>query len=95
MSTTTTPVVPRAAQAVPGAGTTYRFDQIDSPGAYVSNWSGHLIRIPEEAVNPGRSPVLEILGKEDLHVTKVSENPFITVTKARMIASDLDLEVNF
>ncbi len=71
------------------------FEHIKEPGTYVSNWSGHLIRIPEDAVNPGRSPVLEILGKEDLHVTKVSENPFITVTKDRMIASDLDLEVNF
>ena len=73
----------------------FGFDQIDSPGAYVCNWSGHLLRIPDDAVSPGRSPVLEILGKEDLHVTKISENPFVAVTKARMVASDLDLDVNF
>jgi len=38
---------------------------------------------------------MEILGKDDPHVTKISTNPFLPVTKARMIASDLDLEVNF
>ena len=73
----------------------FNFDQIDSPGAYVCNWSGHLVRVPEDAVCPGRSPALEILGKEDLHVTRISENPFIALTKARMVASDLDLNVNF
>ena len=93
--TTVTTIPPRPAQMAPGVGTTFGFDQIESPGAYVCNWSGHLVRIPEDAVSAGRSPVLEILGREDLHVTKISENPFVAVTKARMVASDLDLDVNF
>ncbi len=93
--TATTTSNPRPVQPAPGVGNTFSFDQINDPGAYVCGWSGHLIRMPEDAVNPGRSPVLEILGRDDLHVTKISQNPFIPVTKARMIASDLDLEVNF
>lgn len=93
--TTATQIPSRPAQMAPGVGTTFGFDQIESPGAYVCNWSGHLLRIPDDAVNHGRSPVLEILGKDDLQVTKISENPFIAVTKARMVTSDLDLDVNF
>ncbi len=93
MTTATTST--RPACTAPGVGNTFAFDQINDPGAYVCNWSGHLIRLPEDAVTPGRSPVMEILGRDDLHVTKISENPFLPVTKARMIASDLDLEVNF
>ena len=86
---------PRPVQPAPGVGNTFAFDQINDPGAYICNWSGHLVRMPEDAVSAGRSPVLEILGRDVLHVTKISENPFIPVTKARMIASDLDLVVNF
>ena len=79
----------------PGVGSSYEFGQINDPGTYVCNWSGHLLRIPEDAIKPGRSPVLGLVGKEPLRATKVSDDPFVTVTKARMIACDLDLEVNF
>lgn len=76
-------------------GTEFRFGMLSEPGCYVSNWTGHLVRVPEDALKPGRSPVLEILGKEPMIVTKISDDPFITITKARMIAADLDLTVNF
>ena len=71
------------------------FDCINEPGCYLANWSGHLFRIPEDAYKTGRSPLMEILGKEKMFVTKLSGDPFITLTKARMIAADLDLPVNF
>ncbi len=78
-----------------GVGSTYEFGQINDPGAYVCNWSGHLLRVPEDAIKPGRSPVLELRGKEPLIATKISCDPFVALTKARMIASDLDVYVNF
>jgi len=70
------------------------FMKLNEPGTYLSNWSGHLIRVPD-AVRQGRSPVIEILGTEPLYVTKLSGDPFIPVTKARMLAADLDHAVNF
>ena len=76
-------------------GGEYRFARLSEPGCYISHWSGHLIRVPEDALKPGRSPVLEILGKEPMIVTKISDDPFLNITKARMIAADLDLTVNF
>lgn len=76
-------------------GTTIPFDSINQPGAYICNWSGHLLRVPEDGVTPGRSPMINIVGCEPLTVTKISDNPFITLTKAKLLASNWDLSVNF
>jgi hypothetical protein len=76
-------------------GAQFPFETVTEPGAYISNWSGHLMRIPEEALKPGHSPMIVIRGKEPIVVTKLSDDPFITINKARMIAADLDLVVNF
>ncbi len=71
------------------------FEQIDEQGAYVCNWSGHLLRIPEDAVSSGRSPLMSMNGSETLFVTKISDNPYIAINKARMLSCDLDLPVQF
>jgi hypothetical protein len=71
------------------------FEKLTEPGTYFCNWSGHLMRVPEDAVRQGRSPVIEIIGPETMIVTKLSDDPFIPLTKARMIAADLDHAVNF
>ncbi len=74
---------------------TVAFDQLEEPGAYVSNWSGHLIRVPENGLKAGSSPTIDIVGKEPMFVTKLSSDPYCTISKARMIAADFDLQVNF
>jgi hypothetical protein len=76
-------------------GATIPFDTINEPGAYVCNWSGHLLRVPEDGVSPGRSPLINIIGPDPLTVTKISDNPYITITKAKLLASNYDLNVNF
>lgn len=76
-------------------GTTIPFDAITDPGCYICNWSGHLLRVPQDGVAPGRTPLINMIGNDTLFVTLLSTNPFITVTKARTIASNLDLAVNF
>ncbi len=82
-------------QANKGCGAQVPFDSINEPGCYVSNWTGHLVRVPEDAIKPGRSPLMSITGTETLFVTKISCDPFLTISKARMLASDYDLAVNF
>ena len=84
-----------ASQSAGERGSIFSFDQINEPGTYVCNWTGHLLRVPEDGVKPGRSPVLEIVGREPLFVTKLAQDPYIPLTKARMIASNLDLAVAF
>lgn len=71
------------------------FASIQDPGCYVCNWSGHLLRVPEDGVASGRSPLINILGTDPLFVTKISENPYMTLTKARLVASNFDISVNF
>ena len=71
------------------------FESICSPGAYVCNWSGHLLRVPEDGVTAGRSPLINIVGPGNLFVTKISENPYIPVTKARLLCCNYDVAVNF
>ncbi len=76
-------------------GTTVPFEGISDPGCYVCNWSGHLLRVPEDGVAAGRSPLVHVIGQEQLFVTKISENPYIPVTKARMLCCNWDINVNF
>lgn len=78
-----------------GFGMQIPFEAINEPGCYVCNWSGHLIRVPEDAVKPGRSPLLSIKGTETLFVTRLSGDPYLPVSKARMLAADCDAVVNF
>ncbi len=74
---------------------TIPFDAINEPGAYICNWSGHLLRVPEDGVTAGRSPMLNIVGPDQLFVTKICDNPYVTLTKARLLASNFDVNVNF
>ena len=76
-------------------GATIPFESISESGAYICNWSGHLCRVPDDGVAPGRSPLINFVGPEPLTVTKISDNPYITITKAKMLACNCDLNVNF
>lgn len=76
-------------------GTVLPFDQINDCGCYICNWSGHLLRVPEDGIAPGRSPLINMFGCDPLFVTKISNNPYITVTKARLLAANCDVNVNF
>ncbi len=97
MSNATSNVSKQAQQSSFGtqAGASFAFDSIQECGTYICNWSGHLLRVPEDGVTPGRSPMINIVGCEPLYVTKISDNPFVTATKARLLACNFDLPVNF
>jgi hypothetical protein len=71
------------------------FEAIHDSGCYVCNWSGHLLRVPDDAVGQGRSPLMMISGKDPLFVTKISDDPYVQVSKARLRAADTDVPVNF
>jgi len=77
------------------AGATVPFDSINEPGCYICNWSGHLLRVPQDGIAPGRSPRMNLVGCDPLYVTKISDNPFIPVTKARLIAANYDVCCSF
>ncbi len=76
-------------------GLTCDFAQINSPGCYVLNHTGTLLRVPEDALIPGRSPAIDTVSSHPWIVTKISADPFIPLTQARMTAADLDLHIDF
>ena len=78
-----------------GFGMQIPFESISEPGCFICNWSGHLLRVPEDAVKTGRSPVISIKGGEPLFVTRISRDPYVQITKARLLAADCDVVVNF
>ena len=76
-------------------GSKVAFESITEPGCYICQWNGHLLRVPPDGVAPGRSPLLSIIGRDELFVTKLHNDPYIPLTKARMIAANWDIAVNF
>ena len=76
-------------------GATIPFEAINDPGCYVCHWSGHLIRVPEDAIKPGRSPLLSFKANEPLLVTRISSDPYLPLSKARLVAADFDLAGRF
>ncbi len=70
-------------------------DEVKGPGTYYTRATGGICRIPEEALKADHSPAFEILVDGDNRVVKLSDDPFIPLSKARLIAADADLEVNF
>jgi hypothetical protein len=74
-------------------GVSIPFDSIRSPGTYICNWNGHLLRIPESALVP--DGVINIVGPEPLFVTKLSDDPAVPLSKARQAATELHRAPNF
>ncbi len=92
MSTTTSAVHTASLESV---GASFPLDAISTPGAYVCNWSGHLLRVPREAVSGGRTPSFNIVGTEPLTVTKISDDPNVPLRFAKRTAQELALRVTF
>ncbi len=78
-----------------GTGTRIPFEYLNEPGAYVCNWSGHLLRAPADAIKPGCSPALSMTATEPLFLTKLSSDPYVPISKARILAANSDVAVNF
>ena len=81
------------AQSRPTKETTV--DSLKEPGAYVCNQSGRLLRVTEGKIYPSDSSTTSLVGNESLTVTKVSDDPYVAMTKARFAAANSDLDVSF
>ena len=74
---------------------TLPFDGIHEPGTYVCKWSGHLLRVPQDGFTTERTPRISVIGANPLLVTKLDDDPFIPVNRARLLAAEQDVAVNF
>lgn len=68
---------------------------IKQPGAYIERETGHLYRLPSEALLRGSSPVISRLSSYQTTFVKLSDDPNMIVSKLRTIAADADVKPNF
>lgn len=73
---------------------TIPFDAIRSPGSYICNWNGHLLRIPAGTVRPEGEPI-NLVGPTPLFVTKISDDPGLPLSQARELATELRVKPSF
>jgi len=71
------------------------FSELHRPGTYVCNETGTLFRIPQDALVSGRSPLIEIVSTQPTMMTKLSDDPWLPISKARELAADCDLYISF
>ncbi|MDP3026049.1 MAG: hypothetical protein Q8O10_11030 [candidate division Zixibacteria bacterium] len=74
---------------------TLPYEKINTPGTYYFNPTGMLLRIPPEGVSQGHSPVIPFVWREECFVTKISDDPWVPISKARQLCANWDLPVNF
>jgi hypothetical protein len=72
-----------------------RFSEIQDQGAYVNLDTGSLFRMPEEALAKGRTPVFEIVSLTGPTVCRICDDPWVPISKARQLAADGDILINF
>ncbi len=73
----------------------FNWENIKQPGAYIERETGHLYRIPPEALLRGSSPLITKLCNNQSTFVKLSDDPNTIVSKLRTIAADADVKPNF
>lgn len=68
---------------------------IEYPGFYVNRNTGQGFRITRELLIPGASPALSFLGAENERFVRISEDPYLPVTAAKMLCADNDISPSF
>lgn len=71
------------------------WESINEPGAYVERGSGDLYRFPKEALIPGASPAIVKESRGASVLVKLSDDPFITTFRARLVCAQHNIEPNF
>src|SRR5215469_11067793 len=71
------------------------WDDLETPGFYISRATGNGYRVPAEALIKGASPVIEQVSAKPSRLVKVSDNPFIPLIKACNLAANCNVEPNF
>ena len=71
------------------------WEDLETPGFYISRTTGNGYRVPAEALIKGASPVIGQVSAQPSRLVKLSDNPFIPLIKARNLAANHNIEPNF
>ena len=69
--------------------------EITEPGTYVCHGSGDLLRVAEAENPPGDAAPMDSQDGQPVYVTRVSSNPFFPISRARVAAANMDIEIQF
>jgi hypothetical protein len=75
-----------------GPSATCRFDAITRPGLYLEHRTGALLRIPWSALTTSSGMGIQVVA--NWNVTRLSDDPYLSVPEARRIARRHDLIVD-
>jgi hypothetical protein len=70
-------------------------EQVSQAGAYVCRGTGDLIRVTPMGPAGVESEVIRKHHDEAIYVTRISADPFIPISQARIAAANLDIDVDF
>jgi hypothetical protein len=68
---------------------------IEQPGFYVNKQTGQGFRITKELLIPGASPALSVLGAENERFLRISDDPYLPVSAAKLLCADNDVSPTF
>ena len=71
------------------------WNEIEKPGCYLIVGSGDLVRVPQEGLALGHSPLIMVTSTGETRVARLSNNPAEPISVLRVIAADNDYFVNF
>ena len=78
---------------------TLSWNNIHTPGAYVAMDGQTLYRVPENSFAAGQLANLTMIGAgcitDGIEVSKISDDPNITISKARQLCADSDIHPDF
>ena len=74
---------------------TFCWNDINEPGCYYLYEWGCLARVPNDGVADGRSPKITFFSSSNPVCCKLSDDPYVSVSKARQLAADHDYPVSF
>lgn len=72
-----------------------RLDEVTEPGAFISKGMGDLVRIVQRGVLQEGEELLRKHDDEPVHIMRISNDPFIPISQARLAAANLDIAINF
>lgn len=71
------------------------WEDITEPGCYVDEGSGDLFRFPQEALIEGGSPMVVKESSGASRLRQLSNDPFMTTLKARLVCAEHNIDPNF
>jgi hypothetical protein len=71
------------------------WNAIDKPGTYVERGSGDLYRFPKESLAAGASPAVVKESRGASVLVKLSDDPFLTTFRARLLCAQHNIQPNF